>query len=58
MTEPPRAVFVSYASQDAQAAAEICSALRAGGVEVWLDQSELRGGDAWERQIRRRIQDC
>jgi hypothetical protein len=22
-------------------------ALRAGGVEVWLDTSELRGGDVW-----------
>jgi TolB-like protein len=28
------------------------------GVEVWFDQSELRGGDAWDRQIRARIHDC
>jgi TolB-like protein/Flp pilus assembly protein TadD len=52
------AVFLSYASQDAEAASRICSALRAGGIEVWLDQSELRGGDAWDRQIRERIHDC
>ncbi len=38
--------------------ARICAALRSGGVEVWLDQSELRGGDAWDRQIRERIHDC
>jgi TolB-like protein/thioredoxin-like negative regulator of GroEL len=25
---------------------------------VWFDQSELRGGDAWDRQIRERIHDC
>ena len=54
----PGAVFLSYASQDSEAALRICSALRAGGIEVWLDQSELRGGDAWDRQIHERIHDC
>jgi TolB-like protein/tetratricopeptide (TPR) repeat protein len=52
------AVFISYASQDAEAAQRICAALRAAGIEVWFDQSELRGGDAWDRQIRERIHDC
>lgn len=41
-----RAVFLSYASEDADAAARICEALRAAGVEVWFDKDELRGGDA------------
>jgi adenylate cyclase len=54
----PRAVFLSYASQDAQAAAHICEVLRAAGVEVWFDQSELRGGDSWDRQIRQHIHEC
>jgi TolB-like protein/Tfp pilus assembly protein PilF len=58
VTEPSRAVFLSYASQDVRAAQRICDALRAAGVEVWLDKSELRGGDAWDRQIRERIRDC
>src|SRR6516164_413121 len=52
------AVFLSYASQDAEAAQKICDALRSAGVDVWFDQSELRGGDAWDRQIRERIHDC
>jgi hypothetical protein len=51
----PRAVSLSYASVDAQAAMRICAALWAGGIEVWFDQSELRGGDAWDMEIRRRI---
>jgi hypothetical protein len=51
-------VFLSYASQDADAAKRICDALRSVGVEVWFDQSELRGGDAWDRQIRKQIHDC
>ena len=55
---PTGAVFLSYASQDAEAAQRICAALRSAGVEVWFDQSELRGGDAWDRQIRKQIHDC
>ncbi len=58
MPEAQRAVFISYASQDAEAARRICEALRAADIEVWLDQSELRGGDAWDQQIRRQIKDC
>jgi TolB-like protein len=55
---PAGAVFVSYASQDASAAARIAGALRAGGIEVWFDQSELRGGDAWDQSIRKQIKTC
>jgi TolB-like protein/Tfp pilus assembly protein PilF len=58
MGESNKAVFLSYASQDADAAKRICETLRQGGVEVWLDQSELRGGDAWDQQIRQQIRDC
>jgi TIR domain len=58
VTEPARAVFLSYASEDAAAAQRICAALRAGGIEVWFDQSELRGGDAWDQSIRRQIKTC
>jgi hypothetical protein len=35
--EPSRAVFLSYASQDAEAARRICDSLRPGGAEVWFD---------------------
>jgi hypothetical protein len=55
---PTRAVFLSYASQDTEAAQRICAALRSAGVEVWFDQSELRGGDAWDHSIRRQIKTC
>jgi TolB-like protein/cytochrome c-type biogenesis protein CcmH/NrfG len=52
------AVFLSYASQDAAVAQRICAALRAAGIDVWFDQSELRGGDAWDQSIRRQIKTC
>ena len=42
-------------AQDTEAARRICESLRAAG---WFDKSELRGGDAWVRQIRRQIHDC
>jgi TolB-like protein len=58
MTEPSRAVFLSYASEDAPAAAPIAEALRAAGIEVWFDRNALRGGDEWDRKIRREIKDC
>ena len=55
---PAGAVFLSYASQDAQPARRLGDALRAAGIEVWFDQSELRGGDVWDRKIRQQIRDC
>ncbi len=58
MTEASRAVFLSYASEDAEVARHLCDALRAAGIEVWFDQSELRGGDAWDVSIRRQIKTC
>jgi TolB-like protein len=58
MAESSRAVFLSYASEDAGAAWRICEALRTAGIEVWFDRSDLRGGDAWDRKIRGQIKDC
>lgn len=58
MTEPSHAVFLSYASQDAESAQKICEALRAADIEVFFDQSELRGGDAWDQRIRHEILGC
>lgn len=51
-------MFLSYASQDAEAALKLCDALRRAGVEVWFDRSELRGGDAWDALIRRQVKSC
>jgi adenylate cyclase len=53
-----KAVFLSYASEDAGAAKHICDALRVAGIEVWFDQTELRGGDVWDQKIRQQIRDC
>lgn len=54
----PRAVFLSYAHEDGVAARCIAEALRAVGIEVWFDQNELVGGDAWDSKIRGQINSC
>ncbi len=58
MSAKSQAIFLSYASQDAEAGLRICDALRSAGCEVWFDQSELRGGDAWDASIRHQIREC
>jgi hypothetical protein len=58
MVAATKGIFLSYASEDTEAARRICEALRAAGLEVWFDQSELRGGDAWDFSIRRKIREC
>jgi hypothetical protein len=55
---PTGAVFPSYAPEDIGTAEPIAAALRAAGIEVWFDKSELRGGEAWDRSIRQQIREC
>jgi TolB-like protein len=59
-TPPERrpSVFISYASEDREAARRLRETLTAGGLDVWYDEEELTGGDAWDQKIRRQIRDC
>ena len=57
-THSPGGVFLSYAREDTDAARRIAEAMRAFGVDAWFDQSELRGGDAWDAKIRKQIREC
>jgi hypothetical protein len=56
LTKPT--LFVSYASEDREAARRLRDALEAAGLDVWYDENELGGGDAWDQKIRRQIRDC
>src|SRR5881394_4482202 len=58
MSDPGKAVFLSYAREDADAARRIAEALRGAGIDVWFDESELRGGDAWDAAIKKQIREC
>jgi TolB-like protein len=55
---PPPTVFLSYASGDRTAAQVLRDALPAFGLEVWYDESDLTGGDAWDQKIRKQIREC
>src|SRR5580692_4896421 len=55
---PAPSVFLSYASEDRPAAQSVRDALAASGLEVWYDENELDGGDAWDQKIRRQIRGC
>jgi hypothetical protein len=51
-------VFISYASQDRDATRALRDAIEGFGIEVWHDESELGGGEAWDQKIRRQIREC
>ena len=55
---PRPSVFISYASEDRAAARTLRDTLAAAGLDVWYDESDLGGGDAWDQKIRRQIRDC
>src|SRR3954465_13962509 len=57
-TPSSRAVFLSYASQDRDAARRVWEALRSVGIDVWFDDGGLEHGDEWDAKIRRQIKDC
>ena len=51
-------VFVSYASRDRERVVPIVDALRAAGVQVWLDQQGIEGGASYGLEIAQAIEDC
>jgi TolB-like protein len=59
MSDATKAVFLSYAREDTDAARRVAEALRGFGVEVWFDQEGgLEHGDEWDRKIRHQIKEC
>ncbi len=55
---PDGAIFLSYASEDLEAASRLAESLRSVGLEVWFDKDALQWGEDWERSIRRSIKGC
>src|SRR6201995_4408516 len=57
-SRPMLSVFLSYASEDRALVQAIRDALPGLGLDVWYDESELGGGEAWDQKIRRQIREC
>ncbi|MEV4516793.1 toll/interleukin-1 receptor domain-containing protein [Dactylosporangium sp. NPDC049525] len=52
-----RRVFISYMREDATIVDRVVARLRAAGVDVWLDRSDVRPAADWRREIHQAIQD-
>lgn len=52
------AIFLSYSRDNLPAVRRLAEALRGVGLEVWFDENELTGGDAWDQKIRAQISSC
>jgi hypothetical protein len=51
----PCSIFISYASQDGEAAERVAGGIGAASLPVWRDRSRLASGDDWARKIERNI---
>lgn len=52
----PCSVFLSYAHEDRDVAADVARAIEANGPPVWFDRRELGAGEEWERKITKNIE--
>lgn len=46
-------VFLSYAASDRQVVREVANGLQATGIRVWFDETSLKPGSEWVREIER-----
>jgi hypothetical protein len=53
----PNAVFISYATEDGNAAWRLASDLTTAGVPVWLDKQRLKVGENFERDLGQAVKD-
>jgi len=53
----PLKVFLSHAHSDQRVVQELYSRLKKDGVDAWLDKEEIVGGQHFEREIRKAVQD-
>ena len=50
-------VFISYVHDDLVLVERLCNALKASGINVWLDRDDIKPGMRWEDAIRNAIAD-
>ena len=55
---PTGAVFISYASQDAEVAQRLCAALESAGLPCWLAPRDVRAGESYAASIVQAISSC
>ncbi|HEX7189985.1 MAG TPA: toll/interleukin-1 receptor domain-containing protein [Thermoanaerobaculia bacterium] len=50
--------FLSYARTDSEFALRLANDLRAGGVDLWIDQRDIQPSQQWDRAIEAALRDC
>jgi hypothetical protein len=50
--------FLSYARADSQFALKLGDDLRASGVDIWIDQKDIKPSTRWDRAIEAALRDC
>jgi hypothetical protein len=51
-------LFISYASADRPFVQQLSAAIRAAGIESWVDRDNLTPGDRWRGKVVEAIDDC
>jgi hypothetical protein len=56
-TESPK-LFFSYAREDSEFVLKLARELRDAGVNLWLDQLDIRGGHRWDEAVQAALESC
>lgn len=51
-------VFISYSRKDAEPAGKVVRGLEERGIKVWLDTSDIHGGESWRASLSAAITDA
>lgn len=57
-TDAAHKYFLSYSRSDERFALRLAKDLRARGVDIWVDQLDIRPSEHWDRAIERAVGDC
>jgi hypothetical protein len=55
--EEPK-IFFSYARADAEFVLRLAKDLRSAGINLWVDQLDIRAGDRWDSAVERALKRC
>lgn len=58
MSDPTKAVFLSYTREDLEAARRIADTLRSQGIEVWFNQDTPPAGEEAEAKTGKQVREC
>jgi len=58
MTANAPKYFFSYSRSDGEFVLRLAQELRAAGVDIWVDQLDILGGERWDQSVERALRSC